>query len=94
MVIFACLQRKRDWEDLDGGGGISEKKTWSRMTLFSSSPDEEDDEGGDDEDDEEDDDAKGLLLVRGHQLALHDGTGQQENMRQQKKVFIIKSEKN
>ena len=54
------------------------------MTLFSSSPDEEDDEGGDDEDDEEDDDAEGLLLVRGHQLALHDGTGQQENMCQQK----------
>ena len=47
------------------------------MKLLSSLPDEEDDERWDDEHNEEDDDAKSLLLVRSHQLALHDGTGRQ-----------------
>ena len=66
---------------MDGGGGISEKVEDERSHCNPHLvPDEEDDEGGDDEDDEEDDDAKSLLLVRSNQLALHDGTGRQENM--------------
>ena len=58
------------------------------MTLQSSLPNKEDDERRDDEHNKEDDDAKSLLLVRSHQLALHDGTGRQNvnNVKKLEKV--------
>ena len=84
MVAVAFLKRKwiKSNEIIVIVSEPYDSSNWDKDEKWSQeSPDKKNDERRDDEHNEEHDDAEGLLLVRGHQLAFYNCTGQQDEQK-------------